>query len=123
MNRDFDRADAALASSIPGRILAFLGDTLESAWRTSSTGASARSIRGAVQAMPAPTLIRTVAVALMIAAALQPLLISAMPQTVAPAMPWPAFAVVAVLAAIAAWQAEAIVTAWPRSVLARWFGR
>jgi len=123
MNRDFELTDAALASSIAGRALAWLGDTIRSAWRSSATGAAARSVRGALQAMPATMLIRTIAVAVMTAAALQPLLMSAMPATVVPAMPWPAFAVVAIVAVVVAWQAEAIARAWPGSALARWIGR
>ena len=51
--------------------------------------------------------------AVMIAAAMQPLLIVAMPLTVAPAVPWPAFALVAIFAGVAAWQAEALAAAWP----------
>ena len=73
--------------------------------------------------MPKPNLTRTIAVAILIAAALQPLLIGVMPATVAPAMPWPVFAPFPVFAAAAAWQADAIVSAWPDSTLGRWFRR
>jgi hypothetical protein len=73
--------------------------------------------------MPTATRIRNIAIAIAIAAAIQPALVSAMPATVVPAVPWPVFAVVALFAAFAAWQAEAVVTAWPRSAIARWFGR
>lgn len=123
MNRDFERTEAALASSIAGRVLAFLGDTVRSAWHSSSTGARFRSVRGALQSMPATMLIRAIAVAVMTAAALQPLLMRAMPATVVPAMPWPAFAVVVIFAAVAAWQAPAVAAAWPNSAVARLFRR
>ena len=121
MNREFDRVDAVLASSMPGRALTFLDDAIRSAWRSSSTGARARSAGRALQDLPAPVLVRTIAVAVLIAAALQPLLISVMPATVAPALPWAAYALEAVFAGAAAWKAEAIVQAWPGSALARWF--
>jgi hypothetical protein len=123
MNREFDRVNAALAASVAGRALIFLQDAVRSAWRTSSTKTTAGSIGGALRSMPASRLIRTIAVAVVIAAALQPLLMIAMPATVAPAMPRPAFALVAMFAALAAWRAEAIVKAWPNSGLARLIGR
>ena len=118
---DKDHVRDAFASSVIGRAIAWLGDVVESAWRTSSTGNAARSIGGQWRATPAPRLIRTIAVAVLIAAVAQPLLISLMPRTVAPAMPWPAFALVAVFAAATAWQADAIVHAWPASRLYRVF--
>lgn len=119
MNREFDRVDAALAASVVGRALIFLQDAAGSAWRSSSTGATAQSIGRALQAMPAAVLIRTIAVAVLIAAALQPLLMIAMPATVLPAIPRLVFALVAMFAGAAAWQAEAIVKSWPNSSLAR----
>jgi hypothetical protein len=123
MSREFDRVDAALASSVAGRAVIVLDDAIRSAWRSSSTGAAARSIGSALRTMPAAAMIRAIAVAVFIAAALQPLLISAMPATVAPVMPWPAFALIAVFALLAAWRAEAIVNAWPGSTVSRWIGR
>jgi hypothetical protein len=123
MKRDFERVDAALASSAAGRALIYLHDAIGAAWQTSSTGAAARSMRGVSRSMPPATLLRTTAVAVLIAAVLQPLLMTAMPATVVPAMPWPAFALVATFAALAVWQAEAIVRAWPNSALARLFRR
>jgi len=98
MNREFDRVDAVLASSMPGRALNFLDDAIRAAWRSSSTGTAARSAGGALKVMPAPQLIRMIAVAVLIAAAMQPILISVMPATVAPALPWPAYALEAVFA-------------------------
>jgi hypothetical protein len=123
MNRDFERVDAALASSAAARALIYLNHAIRAAWRSSSAGAVARSTRAALRTMPAATLIRTTAVAVVIAAALQPLLISAMPATVVPAMPWPAYALVAIFAALAAWQAEAMARAWSTSALAGLFRR
>ncbi len=118
---DRDHVRAAFASSVIGRIIAWLSGAVGSAWRTSSTGNAARSIGGQWRATPAPMLIRTIAVAVVIAAVAQPLLISLMPRTVAPAMPWPAFALVAVFAAATAWQADAIAHTWPASRLYRVF--
>lgn len=123
MSREFDRVDAALASSMAGRALIVLDDAIRAAWRSSSTGTTARSIGGTLRMMSAPAMIRTTAVAIFIAAALQPILISGMPAAVAPAMPWPAFVLIAMFAGVAAWRAEAIVNAWPGSTLARWIGR
>jgi hypothetical protein len=123
MNREFDRVDAVLASSTPGRALNFLDDAIRAAWRTSSTGATARSAGQALHDTPSAQLVRMIAIAVLIAVVMQPLLISVMPATVAPAMPWPAYALEALFAAAAAWKAESIVQAWPGSVLARWFRR
>lgn len=123
MSREFDHVRGAFASSVIGRIAAWLSGAVGPAWRTSSTGNAARSIGGQLQGTPTPLLIRTFAVAIAIAAAAQPILISLMPRTVAPAMPWPAFALVVLFAAATAWQAEAIATAWPASRLARWIRR
>ena len=119
MTREFDRVNAALAASVAGRTLAFLEDAVAAAWSRSATGAAARTIRSSVRGMPAPAVIRTVAAALLIAAAAQPLLMSAMPATVVPAMPRAAFALLALFAGVAAWQAEAMAKAWPDSALAR----
>lgn len=118
MTREFDHVRGAFASSVIGRVIVSADRAAKSAWRTSSTGSVARSIGSRLQPMPA--LIRTIAIAVSIAAIAQPPLITVMPRTVAPAMPWPAFALVAVFAAAVAWRAEAIVTAWPASRIARW---
>ena len=123
MNREFDRVNAALAASVPGRALIFLDGAIRSAWRTSSTGNATRSIGETLRNAPAPRLIQTAAAAIAIAAIVLPLLMMAMPATVAPALPRAAFALVAGFAALVAWQAEAIVNAWPNSRLARLLGR
>ena len=123
MNREFDRVDAELMSSVAGRVLVRLDTAVRAAWDSSSTGNAARSIGDSWRTMSAPVKVRTIAVAVVIAAALQPLLISVMPTTVAPAMPSPAFALIAVFALVVAWRAEAIVSAWPGSTIARWVSR
>lgn len=119
MNDDFERTNAALASSIPGRLVTFLDDAIRSAWRNSSTGAVSRSVGRALEAGTSTTLIRAVSIAVMIAAAMQPLLMRAMPATVVPAMPAVVFAVVAVVAGVAAWRPQAIASAWTTSAAAR----
>lgn len=72
--------------------------------------------------MPAASVAATVAAAVAIASAMQPLLIALMPPTVAPALPWPAFIVIAAFAAVIAWQPAAFVTAWRSSRLRQGYG-
>jgi hypothetical protein len=67
--------------------------------------------------------IRTVAIAAVIAAAAQPFLMTMMPKAVVPAMPRPVFALIAIFAAGAAWLAEPLIAAWPGSRLAGWLRR
>lgn len=119
MNHEFQRVDAALASSLIGRSLMFVENAFQAAWRTSASAAAVRSIGSAWRSLPAVVAVRTVATAVMIAALLQPLLIGVMPMAVVPAIPWPAFVMMALFAAVAAWRADAIVMAWPNSRLAR----
>ena len=123
MNRDFERTHAAMMSSAFGRAFGFLGDAIKAAWRASSTGRMARACRRAADEMPATTQLQTVAVAVAIAAALQPLLILTMPATVMPAMPWFAFVAIAIFAATIAYRAPAFIKAWPTSAPARLFRR
>jgi hypothetical protein len=123
MHQDFERTQAALASSVAGRALIFLSDAIESAWRASSSAQAARSFLNALRSLPATALLRTIAVAVIIAAVVQPLLIAAMPATVRPAMPWWVFGAATILAAIVAWQAPAFIKAWPTSAPARLFRR
>jgi len=123
MAGDFDRVRDAFASSLAGRGLGAIERTLLSAWRSSSSGAAAKSIRQALDAMPPPALIRTIAIAVMIAAVAQPFLMRMMPTAVVPAMPWTVFALIAIFAAGAAWQADSLIAAWPASRLARWIRR
>jgi hypothetical protein len=123
MSDEFARMNEALGSSVAGRGLRFLESAIGSAWRTSSTRAAARSINLFLQAVPRAQVVRGIAMAVAVAAAMQPFLMRVMPATVRPAIPWPVFAVIALLSGTAAWRAQAVVTAWPSSALARWLGR
>ena len=115
MTREFDRARDALAASALGRGLTALDAAMRSAWATSRTGRALRSIEQSIGAATPPARIRAMAIVVMTAAVMQPVLILAMPGTVAPALPWPAFVLVAMFAAAAAWQADAVAAAWPAS--------
>lgn len=64
--------------------------------------------------------IRVFAIALAVAAALQPLLIAAMPAAIKPAMPNAVFVTVALLATLAARRPDAVDAAWRQSRLTRW---
>jgi len=115
MSDDFPLVREAFAESVPGRVLAMIVRVVQSAWHTSAVGDAARSRAARAAAMPPAQLVATIAAAVAIASALQPLLISLMPPTVAPALPWPAFIVIAAFAALIAWQSAAFVTAWRNS--------
>lgn len=123
MTREFDHVREAFTSSMPGRAIASLERAAQSAWSTSRSANVARAIVARYRHTSTPALIRTIALTVVIAASLQPLLITMMPRTVAPAAPWAAFAVDAIFAGAIAWQAEAIAAAWPASRLARWMRR
>ncbi len=123
MTRDFDLIREAFASSLIGRMFATCDDAARAAWLKSRIGGAVRSIDRSRRSEPPATSIRTIALAIAIAAIMQPLLIKLMPMTVAPAMPWTAFALVAVFAGAIAWQAEAVARAWPSSRLAVWLRR
>ena len=120
MTPEFDHARQALATSAIGRGAAALGATAGSAWKASRSGRAVRVMKQSLDATPLPARIRAIAIAVLVAAAMQPLMILAMPATVAPALPWPAFVLVATFAAAARWRAEAFAAAWPASRLARW---
>jgi hypothetical protein len=120
MMRDFDHVRTAFAASWIGGIFASWSGAVTKAWRSSSTAAMAQSLAGRAAAMPMARLIRNMTVAIATAALMQPLLIAIMPRTVAPALPWPLFAMLAVFAAAIAWHAEAFANAWPSSRVARW---
>ena len=120
MSDDFPLVRDAFAESVPGRLLAMIVRVAQSAWRTSAVGQAARARAARAVAMPPAHLVATIAAAVAIASAMQPLLISLMPPTVAPALPWPAFIIVAAFAAVIAWQPAAFVTAWRSSRFARW---
>ncbi len=123
MTGEFDRVRDAFASSAIGGALLAVERTIRAAWHSSFTATAARSIGSRLWTTPAPDLLRALAAAVAIAALVQPLLIVVMPRTVRPALPWAAYALTAAGAALTAWQAEAIVTAWPASRLARWIRR
>jgi len=123
MTYEFDAVRASFASSQPGRLLAALTHAVKSASRTSAAGAAARSMSMTMKGIPTASVIRTSAVAITIAAAVQPMLIAVMPPTVAPAIPQALFVIIAAFAGLVAWQAEAIESAWSTSTLARWTRR
>jgi len=119
MTHEFDLVRASFAASWPGRVWTGLTLIPESAWRTSWFRMAMQSAAGGLSQTPASALIRTGAIAIVVAAAMQPLLMRMMPLTVKPTVPSYAFVAIVVLAAVAAWQAEVIVKAWPNSLLAR----
>lgn len=120
MTQEFDRVRHAFAASVVGRSGKALGDAASRAWQTSRSGDAVRALARSLEAMPERARIRTIAIAAMIAATAQPLLNRFMPATVVPAVPLPAYIIVAIFAAVAAWQADALAAAWPSSRLARW---
>jgi hypothetical protein len=123
MSDDFTLVREAFAESIPGRILAAGGRLTQSAWRTSVVRRTSRSMADRIAAMPAASLTGTAAAAIAFAAAIQPILMWLMPSTVVPAMPWPAFVITAMFAALIAWQRDAVVSAWRSSRWSRWIRR
>ena len=123
MNDDFTLVRDAFAESAIGRVLFACGRNARSAWRTSRAGRAARWCAENVSALNPPGLVGSVAVAIAIAAALQPLARLFMPRTIVPALPWPAYAIVAIFAVAAYWQRAAVVAAWPESRIARWLRR
>jgi hypothetical protein len=117
MTPEFDRVREAFASSLPGRVLAGTQQALASGWRSSRF---ASAMRAAVRTVPPPIdRVRAIAIAIAIAAALQPPLIVMMPRTARPWMPWIVFVVIALIAAAAAWRPSVIAASWPQSWLAR----
>lgn len=122
MTHEFDLVRATFAASWPGRLWASLRLIGESAWRTSGFRTAVKS---AVANAPrtASALTRTIAIAIAVAAAMQPPLISMMPLVVRPTVPLYVFTAIAALAAAAAWRADDIADAWPESRVARWLWR
>lgn len=120
MTREFDHVREAFAASVVGKSASTLVGAAESAWQTSRSGRVARALAGTTAVAAR---IRTLAIAVAIAAIMQPLLILMMPATVVPAVPTAAYIIVAMFALGAAWQADALVAAWPASRLARWIRR
>lgn len=123
MTQEFDHVRAAFASSMPGRMLSAVKPVIESGWNSSPF---ASAMRRGVNASPMPStaaLIRAGAIATVVAAMMQPLLMRMMAPTVKPWMPWFAFVAIALLAAAAAWQPDQVAIAWPQSRLVRWLRR
>lgn len=120
MTYEFDRVREAFAGSLGGRLLSAVENVLARAWRSS---AAVQAIVRAIAAASVASSIRMMAVAVTVAAIVQPLLIRLMPRTVAPAVPWWAYGLVAVVSAVAATQAEALAVSWPASRLRRLIGR
>ena len=119
MTRDFTLVRTVFASSLIGRSLATLDRRVHSAWLASSTGATARGFRDRLRTRPAARVIRTFATTIAIAAIVVLMLMQVLPRTIAPAMPWTVFVLIAAFAVAIAWQAEAILIAWPASRLAQ----
>ena len=115
MTGDFDHVRDAFARSVIGRIVSILNAASDRAWRSSV-------VRRVLQSRHSPNAaqsIRSVALAVAVAMIVQPLLITAMPRTVAPGLAWWAYVSLALLCGLIAAQAEAIATAWPSSRLRR----
>jgi hypothetical protein len=112
MTREFDHVRDAFARSLVGRILAASDDALARAWRTST-------VRRQLQFVRTRAGVRSTAIAVAVAALMQPLLISTMSRTVAPAMPWWAFVAIGLLSLMVAWQADAVAASWSSSRLRR----
>ena len=123
MTREFVDPRAPFASSRLGQVLANLGRRAIAAWRTSSCRAAAQRFANAWNRQPAPMRIRGMAIAVAVAAALQPFLIWLMPAAARPALPLFAYVMVAALAAAVALRSDLIAGAWPSSRLARWLAR
>jgi hypothetical protein len=121
MTQEFDHVRASFAVSMPGRMLSGVRRIIESAWHTSSFGSAMRRTGGRRPGMI--DLIRTIAIAIAIAALLQPLLMAMMSRTLRPSMPLFVFVAIALIAAAAAWRPGAVALAWPQSRLTRWLRR
>jgi hypothetical protein len=122
MTGDFPHVRETFAESVIGRTLASVTNAARSAWRTSVAANGARAIAVRLEHMPKPALIATIAVTIAIASVVQLPLRLLMPLTVVPLLPWPLYLLIAIFAAGISWQAEAIVTAWQSSSVARWWG-
>lgn len=117
--REFDQVRAVLARSLPGRAWSAIGRRSTAAWRTSFFAAAIRRVAGGWRTTTADGRISAIALMVAVASALQLLLIQWMPLTIRPAVPAIVFVVVAMLAAIVAWRADAIARSWPSSRFAR----
>ena len=123
MTDEFDRVRASFASSHPARALAFATHVAASGWRSSVCRRLMHKAGGGLTQNSAATLIRTAAVAIAVAAALQLILMRMMPLTVRPATPQIVFIVIAGVAAVAAVRPEDVAAALPSSRFASWLRR
>jgi hypothetical protein len=119
MTPEFDRVREAFAGSVPGKSVRAFAGAAGSAWRTSTSGRALRALARSLEAMPVAARIRTLAIAVAIAAMMQPVIALILPATVVPAVPVAAYLLVAMFSVGAAWQADALVASWAGSRLAR----
>jgi hypothetical protein len=116
MTAEFDRVLAVCGASLAGRAIDAAVIAAEAAWRSSTV---VSVLRSKLTGHPPTVVVRTAAIVIAVAAALQPLLIQMMPATARPAMPAAAYVVVAVMAAGIAIKSRDVVSAWPASWLSR----
>ena len=120
MTHEFDHVRAVFASSGVARALAIARERAKSGWRSSAFRGASRKVTAGMTRSSRSVLIRTAAVAIAVAGAIQPLLMWLMPPTVRPAMPPYVFVVIALVAIAAAWRPGDVAAAWPSSHVARW---
>lgn len=117
MTQEFDHVRVAFAESVAGRWWSGTNRAFASAWRSSSFASAMRQL--VLEFPTGARRVRTIAIAVAIAAGLQPLLMVMMGRTVRPSLPLGVFVVIAVAAAAAGLRPASIATAWPQSRLAR----
>lgn len=123
MTHEFDHVRASFASSRPARALSIAREVTASGWRSSAFHSTLRRVAGGFTRLSTVDRIRTAAVAIAVAAAVQPLLMWMMAPTVRPAMPVFVFVAIALVAIAAAVRPGDVATALPASRLARWLRR
>ena len=106
MTSEFDHVRAAFWSSLPARVLTRIGSVTRSAWRSSFFNAKTARVAHALSSKPAAQRIQMAAVAVAVAAGLQPFLMWMMSPTIRPAMPIAVYIGVVLIAAFVAWQAQ-----------------
>ena len=120
MTDEFAHVRASFAASRPGRLVAGMRHIIESGWRTSVAGSGLRRAVTRWRLTPLPVRARHIAIAVGVAAALQPLLMRMMSQTIRPATPQYVFVAIVLLAGAAAWRPDLVAASWHESRLARW---
>ena len=116
MSAEFDSARESFASSAPGRVMRYVSQSAAAAWRSSSVRSALQRTNQQLAMTPAER-VRTGAIAVAVAALLQPVLSMMMPAAARPlSLPFAVIAVVALAAAVA-WRAESIAATWPSSRL------